>query len=149
MYTPGAHVHACDMAASSHSHLAKPWIRLYAYVLAHSELILGKLTVSRNHSLYHVTTAESYIKKSSLPRATHTLQAFSGGRMMKIPMIGLTMITNHAFLLVLLVVGDATGTTDGADMTASVGEKGEQVTIRCLYYCRKCNTEAMQLSEQI
>ena len=69
--------------------------------------------------------------------------------MMKIPKAGLSLITNRAFLLVLLVVGDATGTTDGADMTACVGEKSEKVAIRCLYYYRECNTEAMQLSEQI
>ena len=60
--------------------------------------------------------------------------------MKKISMAGLSLIPNHAFLLVLLIVGDATGTTDGADMTACVGEKGEKVAIRCLYYCRKCNT---------
>ena len=59
--------------------------------------------------------------------------------MMKISMAGLSLNLNHAFLLVLLVAGDTTGTTDGADMTTCVGEKGEKVTIRCLYYCRKCN----------
>ena len=58
--------------------------------------------------------------------------------MMKISMAGLLLNLNHAFLLVLLVVGDITETTDGADMSACVGEKGEKVTIMCLYYCRKC-----------
>ena len=48
--------------------------------------------------------------------------------MMKIPMAVLSLTWNNAFLLVLLVVGDA---TDGADMIACVGEKGEKVTIRC------------------
>ena len=51
--------------------------------------------------------------------------------MMKNPMAVLSLSLNHAFLLVLLVVGDATATTDGADMTSCVGEKGEQVTKRC------------------
>ena len=51
--------------------------------------------------------------------------------MMKIPMAGLSLNLDYAFLLVLLVVGDVTATTDGADMTACAGEKGEKVTIKC------------------
>ena len=90
-------------------------------------IILGNTNVSRNHSLYHVTSAESYISRA-VCLAAHTSQTFSGGRTSKIPMAVLSLNRKHALLLVLLVVADAT--TDGADMTECVGEKGEKVTLR-------------------